>query len=776
MSSFRQLDREIKFISFIFLFIVLVFLLSDCEKEKPRPREYPRLNTLPVSEISENGATFNADVFSPGTESITDHGFVWEVSTDPAFEKSNRIILGPLDKAGKFNAVIQTTLKKGTVYNVRSYVKTPGHMVYGAPVTFVSLGSEAPRITGFEPNTAGWMDSIKITGKNFSWVPLANKVLFNKVQCLVSQSTDTTLYVRINPDINVLKNVISVDLAGNVAVHTKDTFRLTPPSISDFYPKQARWGDTLFLRGKYLNFFSYKLSSNYVKLGTESCTYLGIINDSTVIFKIPNTLTTVSSGVSALINGFSIQNSQPFQLIVPVIRDYYPKQGKWGDTLRLVGKNLKYFSSLLGLSIRLGTIPCGVLNAENDSLISVRVPYELSTVSTNPNIQNNGLSYQNSQLFQLLAPEFSFNPKQGTWGNNITLTGNFNTIASRNSVFFDNIEARIISTSTSIMTISVPSTLSKVKTNIIYKATPFSVSSQDTFRLTGPAINPLWLKIEVPSGLIWTSDSRVNSGGLAFSVDGKGYLLDYVGNLASYDPLTNSLSNLSRFNFPRQGLTGVVNQNIFYAIGGVGSGSYKFNSSNNSWSAIASINPTKGNGSALSINNIIYYGLTFDFNTSLLDKTIYEYDNINNSWSVKSTFPGSGSFFVIGGVTLNNTGYYLFSDRSFYSYDPLTNVWVQKASLPASTNIFGITSFIINNKIYAGAGRNTATFGIAYDIVYVYDLGTNSWNACSIFLGGDRFNSVTFTLNNKAYIGFGFNLANLSQRDFYKFDPDYISK
>jgi hypothetical protein len=103
----------------------------------------------------------------------------------------------------------------------------------------------------------------------------------------------------------------------------------------------------------------------------------------------------------------------------------------------------------------------------------------------------NGATSQSSKLFQLLTPglTFNFDPKEATWGNNIIMSGNFNTIASRNSVFFDNVQATIVSTSSKELKIQVPAALSKIKTNIIYKATPFTMVATDTFRLKGPVIN-----------------------------------------------------------------------------------------------------------------------------------------------------------------------------------------------------------------------------------------------------------------------------------------------
>lgn len=507
MALHHKSNKQLKSIEFFLLFLLQMLLFYGCEEEKSRPREYPRLKTMEVSGISEAGATFNGELYSAGTESIIQHGFVWNNAVDMDVSYSNKILLGPIENTGTFSAVISTTLVKGTKYYVKPFAITPEHVVYGPAMTFSSLGSEAPVIFSFEPDSAGWMDTVKITGKNFSWVSRLNIVKFNQIACVTLASTDTTLLVRVNPDINVISNAISVNLAGNGAEYTKKTFRLIPPSISDFNPKKARWGDTIYLSGKYLNQFSY-MKSNYVKLGIVPCTFLGYKNDS-LIFKIPVELKSPSSNLSLSINSFNLKSDVPFQLVLPEIADYSPKEAMWADTLRLKGRNLKYFYKLIGLSIMFGTVPGSIISIENDSVMTIRVPYELSTNSSFISILSNGINNQNYEPFKLIGPSFSINPKGGTWGTSISLTGNFNTIAARNSVFFDDIQATITSTSAKLLTVNVPSSLSRSKTNIIYKASPFTVLAADTFLLASPVITS-YLPNEATWGTLITMNGVFN--------------------------------------------------------------------------------------------------------------------------------------------------------------------------------------------------------------------------------------------------------------------------
>ena len=246
------MKTQIRSISFIFslLFIALCFILSNCDEEKPQFREYPRVNTLPVSNITEEGATFNADLYSIGTETIMEYGFIWGWSSNPTIWDDKKVLPDIPLRTGNFSAEIRSTLVKGTNYTVKPYIKTEEHVVYGKPVTFASLGSLAPEITGFKPDSAAWNDTLIIRGKNFSWVPSKNIVRLNQLQCVTINSNDTLLRVRVPIDLTEKKTTISVELSGMVATYNEKFFTLILPQITGIYPLRSYWNDTLIIRGR----------------------------------------------------------------------------------------------------------------------------------------------------------------------------------------------------------------------------------------------------------------------------------------------------------------------------------------------------------------------------------------------------------------------------------------------------------------------------------------------------------------------------------------------
>jgi hypothetical protein len=152
------------------------------------------MNSLPVTNITDEGATFNADLYSLGTEKITEYGFVWGCNIDPTIYNDKRILPGIPSEICVFSTEIKTTLTEGLEYTVKPYIITEEHVVYGKPVTFTSLGSLAPEITGFEPDSARWNDTLIIRGKNFSWVSSSNLVRLNQFKIRAHSRTCSDIF------------------------------------------------------------------------------------------------------------------------------------------------------------------------------------------------------------------------------------------------------------------------------------------------------------------------------------------------------------------------------------------------------------------------------------------------------------------------------------------------------------------------------------------------------------------------------------------------------
>jgi len=144
-------------LSFFFLLICL-----SCSKEDPSTPGVVVLYTHPVTEITPEGAKFSAEIeYGPNLD-VTDYGFVWSEGKDPLNTQPYRISLGEHPASGIYLSEIHSSLKEDTIYHVRSFAKTPDKTYYGKEVSFRSLGSSAPGLTSFHPDTAFWGDTVTI--------------------------------------------------------------------------------------------------------------------------------------------------------------------------------------------------------------------------------------------------------------------------------------------------------------------------------------------------------------------------------------------------------------------------------------------------------------------------------------------------------------------------------------------------------------------------------------------------------------------------------------
>lgn len=174
----------------------------------------------------------------------------------------------------------------------------------------------------------------------------------------------------------------------------------------------------------------------------------------------------------------------------PVIKGYYPHIAHWQDTVRITGKNFP--NKLDDISIKLGNVAC-LVSSGTDTAVSFVVSSYISTLKSILSINVNGSpAFSLSDTFKLKAPVFSFAPKQGKWRDTVILEGRFNSISSRNKVFFNSTPATIASVSDHQIVVSVPYTLPDSSSVIKYLADPFNIVSSDSFRIKRPIISSFY--------------------------------------------------------------------------------------------------------------------------------------------------------------------------------------------------------------------------------------------------------------------------------------------
>lgn len=402
----------------IYSLIALAFLFTGCEDERV-PREYPRVRTLPVTNITEEGALFSAEVFEAGNVEISEHGFTWSLS-EPSVLSDERVYLGVFSGTGRFEADINTALAEGITYTVCAFVKAGDYTVYGEKLKFMSLGSGAPVITGFSPVSAGWGDTVKVTGRQFSHLNITNMVYIGELSCAPFYSSDTLLKFVLPMEVVKPQNSLSVSILGNVATAV-GKLMLISPEFYDYSPAEGRWGDTITFTGHHLGLMGYFPSDGMMLNGLVRSPVTRR-SAGTVSFLIPGQLEAVSSTVSIGYGPFSYTFPRSLTLLPPVADSISPAEGTWGTTVTLYGR----FNIVKERNkVMFGDKEAQIISVTRDSAL-VRVPVDLMEYVSKVRYQSAPFTSEFPGSFSLKRPEITrFSPAEGYVGKILTIHGHY---------------------------------------------------------------------------------------------------------------------------------------------------------------------------------------------------------------------------------------------------------------------------------------------------------------------------------------------------------------
>jgi hypothetical protein len=422
---------------FLLLVVVLALLQAGCEDER-EPRDYPRVRTLPVTNITEEGALFSGEVYEPGDVTISEHGFAWGLST-PTVDYDNRVYLGTYEGTDRFSAEIPTTLTEGFTYQVAAFVKSGEYTVYGNKVEFRSLGSRGPVITGFSPARVCCGDTLNITGKNFSWVSTSNIVRFNEVQVvLCTPVTDTLLKIIVPFTLAESENTISVEISGNKTIYSDARLIVDFPEIESFSPAGVHWGDTVEI------FFS-NLRNVYNPIffiGNMQLLPIEPYDGHSVRIIVPSAADPDLLSISYSAGGNIFTWEDHFIILPPSITRIYPATAFYPDTVTLYG----FFNTdRQNTQVLFGTRPATIVSVTRDSL-QVIVPGSLTESPVSIKYRYRQFEITTPPVFSLSQPVItSISPMSEYAGGIVTITGK-NFINRYTTVKFNDIESKIIST------------------------------------------------------------------------------------------------------------------------------------------------------------------------------------------------------------------------------------------------------------------------------------------------------------------------------------------
>lgn len=120
------------------LIITIIFfsLFTSCAVEELNQRDYPTLYTLEVTDITNSGALFNAEIRYRGEFKILQYGFIWSQQDIMTLNTPNIIKYTDDTREMKFNYEITSGLSVNTTYQVRAYIVTEDYTVFGNVVEF----------------------------------------------------------------------------------------------------------------------------------------------------------------------------------------------------------------------------------------------------------------------------------------------------------------------------------------------------------------------------------------------------------------------------------------------------------------------------------------------------------------------------------------------------------------------------------------------------------------------------------------------------------------
>ncbi len=650
--------------------LTILFISVSCEKDSLN--EYPLIQTGDVTDISSEGAVFNAKIIDLSTNDIMEYGFVWDIDPNPTILKSEKFIIRESPRVGIVSEQISTTLQVGVMYHVRAFVRSTEFITYGKQVAFTSSGSLAPHIIDFAPKTANLGDTILIIGENFSYKPYNNKVQIDEFSANVIKASQDTLMVIVPTCLNILSSKIAVSIFQNKTTST-ESFRLIAPEITDFHSKTGTFGSIITIEG---NNFLANPESLYVWFDDFRAQITEIQNQYIKVI-VPDNLDKSQFGIKVSMNNMNVFSLDKFQLESFSLDYFYPESANTGGIITLVGNN---FSSIKEYNkVAVGGLSAVVTKASLNEL-EVILP-----------LQNEGIYA--SRNIEITVERFD---EEKEFNQSILIEDQWLRIAD------------------------FPGTES-------YLANCFVVNDKAYIGLN--STNQFWCFN--PETLVWERKADFigenRSEGAGFYLDGSIYfgtgLSDDRTNLTdfwAYDVNSDSWSSKKDFIGPaRKGASGFsIGEKGYLTSGNRFAWSiyyhpygdnWEYNPATDKWLEIPSYGDLEwggvdgvSGGSVVVINGIAYFGIGWNYSSG--SKRVYTFNpSENDEWKRITNFPEDRNTTKGIAFVLNDEPYFKTVNSNFYRYDVSTDSWFP-IETKIVTDIRGGIGFSIGGKVYVGLG------------------------------------------------------------------------
>jgi N-acetylneuraminic acid mutarotase len=419
--------------------------------------------------------------------------------------------------------------------------------------------------------------------------------------------------------------------------------------------------------------------------------------------------------------------------------------------------------------------------------------------------------------FELIVPEISdFHPAEVYPGETLTINGlNFDTVASRNLVKFNNTVATVVSSTPTQIKVIAPG-LEGVDCQLSVAIGTLLAVADDVVKiknLPDPEIADYY-PAEVYPGQI------VTINGLYFDSDPSRNLVKFNNTLvqvisSSFNQILVLAPDLQGMDCEisvrvgtriglASGLVEILSWPVYwtkmedhpggeiyrmgsfvigdYGYTGLGSkvfhnynlNFWRYNSTNDSWLEVA---PFPGSsrvspiGFAVGERGYIVGGASLDNQSGVALRDVYEYNPGNDTWTQLANYPGTLQDNYIGWAeVVADRAFITFGSQDFYSYTPSTGIWT-KLTNPPGQLFSHCSTFVIGNMIYVIGGIDNS---ISYKReVWAYNTSSNSWTRKNDFPGDLRRAGVGFGADDQYYFGLGIYGTSQVFKDLWRYDHQF---
>jgi hypothetical protein len=739
---------------------LLAYFLCTCLEEEGINMGYPRVDTSEVINITSNGASFQGSIQYKNLPEIVDHGFVWGTGKDLSLDVSFFISLGTPTQT-EFLATVNSTLEERTPYYCRSFVKTKSKTVYGNIVKFMSLGSKGPVLKSFFPVEAASGDTLTIFGKNFNFKKEINIVKFETVPASVVKATDTTLSVIVPDDLLKVSNKISVSILGNISV-SNENFNLKTPKILGFHSSTFTVCDTLVIQGEGLKAFG---NTAYIILNNSGASVIDV-SDNRIRFTFPGWLENpINVSISSRL--FDIKVPITLTQIHPEITSVSPASYVSGDTITLSGNNWPACQKLYidvvynsyvyyhtGDYKRTGN---QLEFAIPDDHFCIPAPFTIRLTTQAMGFQSQNIKYKAPKIL-------SITPSHGKRNDEVTIKGENLSIVGGAFELVNFLDLTYVS-----------KTEYKGKVKEVYAPLSFidvvasNCSSFDSVH-NGFAFDPPEIISFSPQVVTkqedvititgknfspWNNQISINDVPINYPIPGSinGDKIELPAYYFILDRLQSKHVTGKIKVTTQTGQSAVSTENVTINYVGL-------------WNNVGNFSGGQRTQTlSMSINGKGYMG-TGNKGYATFYNDWWEFDPASNQWTRKSDFPEQPDF-TYSGASANGKGYVGFGRMRthWWEYDPLTDQWVRKADFPGPGRISNFI-FELNDKVYVGGGYNDQ--GQVYNDFWEYNPLTDQWTQKSSFTGTAFQLTPAFGFKGKGYI-YGYNPSNIEVG--FEYDP-----